>query len=436
MATKVTYKLSAFDKSLAASGGLCVMVSKGYSAEEISNVEIVDKTDSEGTTIKATQANADFKGAGICRAKSPTDYVFTVNSTSYIFNNDGSSKGTSAIGWKLMMGEVQATISTEGSAVESESTVMITRGRDGTVIRTSASTTPTTKLIESLNARDEFAVEAMKAIIGHIPNPSELSDSEINFYCTAAYQWAANMMSLSANTRSTTVSESSSEEDDNDSTRKEEVTVFDNNIEKLLNNIIAALEKTDSKLTIDKKEVYAERQSNPEWNALWKAYIKHTSTGEEDTQTTVGLDDLVKAIKNIQLSGGEDGLKVLISFLPNFNIGNAGLGRDADNPIYISGGGFPSRQVLASAFASDIIHDFLTFNSSGAVGYSTLDEVKKAVNGWINSYTDLEALSTAVYNNLKSTILSLIDERCKAWLEAARITINDTEYSLTVNTPS
>jgi hypothetical protein len=63
------------------------------------------------------------------------------------------------------------------------------------------------------------------------------------------------------------------------------------------------------------------------------------------------------------------------------------------------------------------------------VATGKVEEVKKAILGYLNAYADLAALSTAIYNSISS----IIDNRIKAWLEAAK----DAEgRNLTVNTPT
>lgn len=398
MAVKTTYTLSAFDSDRAASGELCAMISQSYSV---------------GTDTTITSDSTDFKGTGICRVNTLNNYLFTLNSVTYSFNQKGVPSSINANGYKLVMAKAQLKITLAGNAIKSSNLTVITRGTGGTVTDVTTTEGDYTTMVDSLNVRDQFAMQALRGILEHIPDPSSLSDSEIAFYCNAAYQWAANMLTQAANARSTVEDTTSTA-----TTETAEVGTLENNTEKLLNNIVAALEKTDASITVDGStdKVNAERVTIPEIVSILQAYVKN---GE----STVGLNDLINAIKN---------LKITSEAKDTISIGNSGLGRNADNPLYISGGGFPSRQVLASAFTSTLINSFLTFNSSGAVGYSTLTETKKALLGYLNDYTSLSTLATAIYNSIKDTI----DERIKAWLNAAKVTVDGTEYSLTVNTPS
>lgn len=289
MAIRTTYNLSNFDRDLAASGRLCVMVSEDYTEDTISNIEINTSTDQQGNTVTETTNVEAFKGAGICRVNSPVAFEFVVNSISYLFKTNGLAESNNAQGCKLMMGEKQGAVSSIGSAVKSSAKAIITRSADGTVT-TSTSYAPTMEIIDSLNARDQFAIQALKGMLEHIPDPSRLSESEIDYYCNAAYQWAANMMTLSANTRSTVEDASSSSD-----AKPEEVGALESNTEKLLNNIIAALEKTDAAVYENGKKVNAERITIPEITSILKAYI---SNGE----STVGFKDLINSVDSLTAS--------------------------------------------------------------------------------------------------------------------------------------
>lgn len=225
---------------------------------------------------------------------------------------------------------------------------------------------------------------------------------------------------------------------------------------------------------IEEDTEYSERIINPKLNALIENYVKHTpGEGEPTTKTTVGLDDLIKAIETLGSNGITIDFSTLISALTSLNetqvtsigdvglgrdqdhpfyisngeggstevdftplidainakqvageiitqFGNDGLGRDSSHPIYISGGSFPSRQVLAAAFTEGIIHDFLTFNEAGAVGYSTKAETAKAVWSQISA------------EDIWSKIQATVDSRIKAWLNATTIVADGSGWKLNV----
>lgn len=491
---KVTYKLSAFNATKAKLGTLCIMVSKTLAVTDgvttITNVTITN-----GKEVRT----ADFYGAGICRFTSPNNYTFTINSQSYVFRENGSANSMEAFPYKLVMGDLADEISTTGNSINTSTSSSTTRRPSGD--DTEISDTSGQAYVDSLNARDQFAIQALKIMFSRTEqDPSTMDNSQMNFFCQQAYQLAANMMTLSANSRATL--------DDTTATdipEQVEVGSLETNTEKILNNIFSALCRTDFQVgstpqetgtwhnahagwefedingtyddtwvnenllkivageevyctdiadaeandwgwTATETAIYAERFAFPELMTFLNDYVKHTpQTGEPATKTTVGLDDLIEAIKDISSGGGGSssvdftplitalqGLSTDrgITSMPDVNIGNTGLGRDQAHPIYTAGGGFPSKQLLAAQFvaqdadATKVLTDFLTFNTNGAVGYSTKAEVAKAV---LASLT-----ADAIYNKIQANI----DTRIQAWLTAARVNVNGTDYPITVNTPT
>lgn len=438
---KITYKLSPFDATSASQGALCVMVSGGYPEAEgttITNVDII-----EGAEVK----NANFFGAGICR-KVNSQYLLVINSIAYTFNASGSGTSYNSRDYKLMIGEIADSISTVGNTVDTTTTGGTTRTNDGS--STTISDEAGQSVVDSLNARDHFAVQALKAMMEKVADPASLSNNEMNFYCQQAYQWAANMMTLAASSRASLDDETAST-----STSTVAIGSLESNTEKLLNNLVAELACTDERsiatveywskdgeedTTIDPEDDswthhpatygYSERMVNPTLNTILSAYVAHTPvSGEPASKTTVGLDDLIQAISSISVTATGGNATIDLTSLTaaitdlgttrTANIGSSGLGRDNDHPLYISGGGFPTRDSLAAAFTGTEISDFLTFNSAKAVGYSSKAEV-----------------SNALYDSIKSRI----DSRISAWLNAltAKVTISGTDYNvtLTVNTPT
>ena len=373
----------------------------------------------ENKLCAITDSSGNLIGTGIPKIKSSNSIVVTIDSVQYIFDSQGNPTSKNAItkGYKIKMAASLVEANTTGTV--GATSAAFTRSVDaetGDVTYTPSEILDKTYeiTIDNLNARDQFALQALHTIMEKIPNPDELSKDEITHYCEASYLWASYMMVESSKARAVI-----EDADASDNTKTETVGYLESNTEKLLNNIVAAIERNDIKEVINGSEIYSDRIAIPKLMDFLDAYVK-------DGNTTLGLKDLIKAIKN---SGGSGSGEVDIKTIPNINIGNTGLGRDADHPIFMSGGGFPSRQVLGSVFTEAIIHDFLTFNEAGAVGYSTKEEVKKTILGYLNAYADLAALSTAIYNSISSTI----DNRIKAWLEAAK---DAEDRSLTVNIPT
>lgn len=418
------YKILAFDATKAQQGALCAVVLTSVNAgEELSTAEWT------GT------GENPLKGVSICRFSSPNNYTATIKSVTYTFNERGIAKNTTDTDYKLMLAETLDKASEIGSVVETDGTTGITRSADGSVTYTSED--DLSVVVSTLEARDQFAMQALKTLMERMDkDPSTISDNEMSFLCEQAYQWAANMMTQASKVRATVTTVGSGGSSGSGTTRSVDVdnSELTDTTDKLLNNIVSAIEKTDESEGTGDNIKYYERVSIPKLMTWLTAYSHHTATSTSDTQTTVGLDDLIKAIKAINVNLDTTDLVTAINSTHTNNIGNGGLGRDADHPIYINGGGggFPSRQVLAAEFNATTLNDFLTFNAAGAVGYSTKAHAKEAILGYLNSYADISALATAVYNSLQITI----DNRIKAWLQAAKVTVNGTDYSITVNTPT
>lgn len=285
--------------------------------------------------------------------------------------------------------------------------------------------------ISSLNPRDYFAQEVMNGFMKNVDKPFSMSDADIYKYTTLAYKIAQSMINVSADNRST---DPESEGEDPSAEVVIDKATLNGNTEKLLNNIVAALDKTNAEITVGTEAgLAAERITNPQINKLIEEYVAGATAG-----TKVGLNDLISAINNISVSGGSATVNVdlstLVTAINNMgstrtaNIGNSGLGRDENHPIYISGGGFPNKDSLAASIPANSISDFLTFNGLGAVGYSGRAAVKETILGYLNSYADIDALSSAIYTKIQGSI----DTRIKSWLNATTIVADGTGWKLNV----
>ena len=228
---RTVYSLSAFNSAKAASGELCVMVVSNYSGSTIDNI-----IPNSGNNATGGTPNAEFKGAGICSYNNPDYYTLVIDEVAYTFNGYGNASSRNAVGWKLMMGTPQDDVVEIGNAVartSTASTIKNSQGAIGTVVDYS---TPSTVMVGSITARDEFAVQALKCLLAHIPDPSILSPKEISYYCHAAYEWAAGMMTAAAKARTTYTDNSGSS-----TATTKQVGELETNTEKLLNNLIVAV---------------------------------------------------------------------------------------------------------------------------------------------------------------------------------------------------
>ena len=256
MAT-ITYRLYNFNADAASDGALCVMVKKDYTDPIITNEPMVG--------VEAQP----FGGAGTCKVLSGR-YTLTVKSVSYKFDGFGNPLGPNNTLYKLMLGEIQQAVSDVGNTVNSKATVIteMTQSDSGDIeYNTTVEGTPSTVFLDSLTPRDQFAINALRSMLEHVQDPSSVSDSVMADYCDKAYRWAANMMNMAADARAIFKDSTAT-----DTPEAAEVGVLEDNKEKLLNNIILALERTDEKETTvhNNQNItnYYERVSVKNWKDL------------------------------------------------------------------------------------------------------------------------------------------------------------------------
>lgn len=372
---KQTYILKPFESSKASSGALCVMVKNGVS-DKITNIN------SDGT------ANPNFMGAGIC-TQGNGGFTMMINGVVYQFNSKGEGLHPLSIRtWKLMLGEIEATINTSGNAATSNTTTIVTRGQDGSTTTKVDYSKTNDVIIDSLNARDEFAVNVLKQLLSSVPNPSALSNNEMNFFCNRAYQWAANMMEASANARGSFTQEASTTTGtpSNVTTRTDVTTEsLSSNTEKLLNNIVSALERTDYAETVAGKVIYHDRVKVQftELMDFLKTYVKN---GE----SVVGLKDLISAIN-----------KDLVASLGKINDSNSAV-----------------------------------LNKLADIAVANNTTVKTLSDTTATQAKSIESLSNDVESLKSQGITSAdIDARVKAWLNATTV-VSDDNGGYKLNVPS
>lgn len=372
---KQTYILKPFESSKASSGALCVMVKNGVS-DKITNIN------SDGTT------NPNFMGAGIC-TQGNGGFTMMINGVVYQFNSKGEGLHPLSIrDCKLMLGEIETTINTSGNAATSNTTTIVTRGQDGSTTTKVDYSKTNDVIIDSLNARDEFAVNVLKQLLGSVPNPSALSNNEMNFFCNRAYQWAANMMEASANARGSFTQEASTTTGTpSNVTTRADVTTESllSNTEKLLNNIVSALERTDYAETVSGKVIYHDRVKVQftELMDFLKTYIKN---GE----SVVGLKDLISAIN-----------KDLVASLGKINDSNSAV-----------------------------------LNKLADIAVANDTTVKALSNTTSTQAKSIESLSSDVESLKSQGITSAdIDARVKAWLNATTV-VSDDNGGYKLNVPS
>ena len=386
---KQTYILKPFESSKASSGALCVMVKNGVS-DKITNIN------SDGT------ANPNFMGVGIC-TQGNDGFTMMINGVVYQFNSKGGGLHPLSIrSCKLMLGEIEATINTSGNAATSNTTTIVTRGQDGSTTTKVDYSKTNDVIIDSLNARDEFAVNVLKQLLSSVPNPSALSNNEMNFFCNRAYQWAANMMEASANARGSFTQEASTTTGtpSNVTTRADVTTEsLSSNTEKLLNNIVSALERTDYAETVSGKVIYHDRVK-VQFTELMDFLKTYVNNGE----SVVGLKDLISAIN-----------KDLVASLGKINDSNS---------------------AVLNKLADIAVANNTTVKALSRTSATHTENIKALSNTTATQAKSIESLSNDVESLKSQGITSAdIDARVKAWLNATTV-VSDDNGGYKLNVPS
>ena len=167
--------------------------------------------------VKPAQAQGEedaVKAAGIIKQTS-NGYMMTVEKKenegtpqektvqeNYIFDAAGDPVSSNAIngGYKLKMADTKAT--PVDSTVANSAGVVYNRtvSGDGTVTYTEIEGENGID-IDTLNARDQFAIQILRSLLDKTKDPSKLSTTEVAYYCDTAYTWAGYMMKESSQAR-------------------------------------------------------------------------------------------------------------------------------------------------------------------------------------------------------------------------------------------
>lgn len=194
--------------------------------------------------------------------------ITRINGTEYIFNRDGSPSNTAAkdAGYSLYNGKISGNIgdlSIENGTVVENNTQKYTRAADGGLTEDTSDPYYQSVSLDSLDVRDQLAVQILSDILRQSgKNPAGFSGYEMGFYCDAAYEWASYFVKAAAQRK---IIVEDADTGGGTSTRASVSTdSLSSNTEKLLNNIIVALEKTDLK----EGDIYSERVVNPKLNSI------------------------------------------------------------------------------------------------------------------------------------------------------------------------
>lgn len=292
---KITYNLiENFNIESAFQGALCVVVKEG-AVSPISNVRLKENTTNQW------EKNPNFIGAGICVMKTVCEVKITIDSTTYTFNSSGNPLYSTPKDFRLKLATITTDVMSAGTSATTATMATTTRRAGGSVETEVVDLEePQEVIVEYLNARDQFAINALKTIMERSNKDiASMSSNEINHYCNVAYEWAASMMTVAANVRSQYVDETQATVD---------ATSLETNTEKILYDISKAVGKEAS----DERKITA----MPNLNIATMPSVNVTQLPNITTQASGSI-----------------------------SLGDTGLGRDAQHPIYISGNGMTQAEV-------------------------------------------------------------------------------------------
>lgn len=356
---RTKYQLSKFDSNKAKTYSLVAMVKT-----TVSDTAIIENMNSSSVW------NSDFKGAGVCKLRSNSGFEFTVEGQTYLFNSNGESAGTTSADYKLAMASIIESVGSSGNAATGTQHGSTTRGADGSIVDNGVTYEQKTLAIDSLNARDQFAVEALNSIIAKMEqDPTTLSDAAISHYCQQAYRYAAYMMTASANARGTFEDQTASTAD----AKKEAIGSLDSNTDKLINNLIVTLDRVQSKATVDGKEVYSQRIDFNGLDVITQAL-------EDNNAALEALkDNVTNAMTNMQ--------QVMTQHLGAFNNIVAKLDLIASNII---------------SFTANLTANFQMVNDNVTSLKTDLSSVDDNVNSMVNEVTALKGTTSTINTNLNT----------------------------------
>lgn len=417
------YIVKEFDYKPASQGALCA-VARGVVEEENDEISV-----------------SEIIGVGICRYK---DYRFfiTIDSIEYVFNIRGEAVSETANGLNLLLAEVDESTSKVGTVVGVNKIRSITRTDTGIEVRETPG--DSSVMVDNLDARDTFALYALKTLMERADvDPLSCSENEMTWYCEAAYKWAAVMITQASKNKALLKTDSSS------ATPVVE-TELSTNTEKLLNNIAKAIEDGSGSGTDVSGIVSALKGNNDATVSAAVAGLGTTdnpfviSGGGGGGSTDVsGIVAALKASTDKTVSNAITDAKTVISGaiedLSTINIGNSGLGRNANNPVYThdesvasaitnknligigsnglgrdennkihvqvygAGGGSSIRKSDLAEIGADSVDSFGVFNGTGVFGWLDADNAASAV---FPEGVSRNALDSSLQTSLKEGLLS------------------------------
>lgn len=264
MALTITYKITPFNLTKALQGTPVTLA-----AETSGTTDFDVKTQAGILTTTAVNGR----------------YLITVNNVLYEVNAYGESMNVSPSVQFHMV----------------ESTLPTSYGTSQTMTRGVSTDESDVADLSSMEPRDQFAIHAMNAMIRNIEHPENANDATIMLYSKAAYRWAQGMMIASADARTAAKKdEGGGGGGEEETTRGVAVDITSASVsEKLLNNIVASLDKLAQQINTSMTD--SKTQSTTNTTALKNAIgdVKTALTASQ-TQSTTDMATLKNAINEVK----------------------------------------------------------------------------------------------------------------------------------------
>jgi len=251
-----------------------------FNYDEAVNKQLCAVVDSDDNVI----------GTGVVVLQSSSYLEITIDGVKYVFDAYGYPRSNNAAGYTLKMAESRVDPVSAGSVVSGSTKYTRTYNAETGEMEYEADPNSSYQMtIDTLNARDQFAIQVLRGIMDNLESPETKGQNEISYYCDVAYKWAAYMMAESSKARALI-----KDEDESSIAHAENIGYLADNTEKLLNNIVAAIEKLSAKTEANKPE------------SLSTIVTKLDAIQQNLTAMTTGLVDalsaITTAIDNLKLS--------------------------------------------------------------------------------------------------------------------------------------
>ena len=192
----------------------------------LSDNNLVGYTNNSGKLVTGT----------LKKSATTNQYTLETPDSTLIFDNNGNC---------ITQGKENIKLSDVSADIEIDPSKVQTRASDGSEVS-----------VNSLVPIDQFAISIIGSMLVNIKNADTLSDAKILNLCSIAYKYAKGMIAISINMRKANTTGTS-----NDGAQEVDVADLQSTSEKLLNNIVASVDKLTKQIKTNDTNA-AERYNN------------------------------------------------------------------------------------------------------------------------------------------------------------------------------